>query len=235
MRAYEFVIEGRPLTPQEKKDFQSQADYGGEDPDAPADKYGVQSNQTKQALGRGTTSIGGVDIPDDAWSAGIGSSAAMGSLAGIKSASAPTAKQTTAPSTKAPTTAPSTPTEPTIQNKIATPPEKSNILTGRAPSRPEDITHAYRNMSQAELQHAQANGAFLPNPNPGRTPGWKPYEKWWSPGDAQGTFDRARNRIGAGTKVRVPIDKVPSNSPVNASHAEVLNKETGEWLPVIQP
>jgi chitodextrinase len=138
---------------------------------------------------------------------------------------------TTPISSKAPTT-----TEvPFIQNKIATPPEKSNILTGRAPSSPEDITHAYRNMSPAELQHAQANGAFLPNPDPGRTPGWKPYEKWWSPGDAQGTFDRARNRIGAGTKVRVPIDKVPSDSPVNASHAEVLNKETGEWLPVIQP
>lgn len=227
MRAQEFITEGKILSQQDKADFQSQADYGGEDPDAPADKYGVQSNQTKQALGRGVTSIGGVDIPDDAWSAGIGSSAAMGSLAGIKSAG------------KTITSTPANTKKPAIQN-IVVPPEiglpKSSggvSLGGRTATKPEDVTHAYRNMSPAELSHAQNNGAFLPNPNPGRTPGWKPEQKFWSSGDEQGHFGRDWKNGADVSKVRVPIDKVPSDTAVNATHAEVFNKETGAWMPVV--
>jgi hypothetical protein len=34
-------------------------------------------------------------------------------------------------------------------------------------------------------------------------------------------------------RVRVPIDKVPSDTAVNAGHSEVLNKETGEWAPFV--
>jgi len=33
----------------------------------------------------------------------------------------------------------------------------------------------------------------------------------------------------------VPVDKVPSDTAVSAGHAEVFNKETGEWAPVITP
>ena len=84
-------------------------DMGGEDPDAPADQYGVQSNQTKQALGHTsgkTTNIGGVDIPDAAWAAGLGPVAGIKNLGpGVKSQAAPlkTTGQTVNVGTQTPT------------------------------------------------------------------------------------------------------------------------------------
>jgi hypothetical protein len=105
-------------------------------------------------------------------------------------------------------------------------------LSGRSPTSLDQVTHAYRNMSPAELSHAQQNGSFLPNPDTSRANGWETSRKFWSSGDAEGHFGRNWNARGD-TKIRVPIDKVPSNSPVSAGHAEVFNKETGEWLPVI--
>jgi hypothetical protein len=84
-------------------------DMGGEDPDAPADKYGVQTNQAKQALGHtsgGTTNIGGVDIPDAAWAAGLGPAAGIKNLGpGVKSQAAPlkTIGQTVNVGTQTPT------------------------------------------------------------------------------------------------------------------------------------
>ena len=199
MRATEFVFEGKILSQQDKADIQSQADYGGEDPDAPADKYGVQSNQAKQALGQSTTNIGGVDIPDDAWAAGIGSSAAMGSLAGIKSGKAPSTQNVIVPA-----------------------------MVGRP--KPEDVTHAYRTMKPEELQHARSTGYFTAkNPN-------KDNRKWWTAHTAEprgiGGLEKS-NEPYPGTNVRVPIDKVPSDTAVNARHAEFWNRETGEWTPVI--
>ena len=126
--------------------------------------------------------------------------------------------------------------EPAVKNIVVPPPPpttSSSILTGRVPAKPEDITHAYRNMSPAELQHAQTTGYFQANPNPGKTPGWSPDQKFWSSGDAEGHFGRDWKNASDNAKVRVPVDKVPSDTAVNAGHAEVFNKETGDWAPVI--
>lgn len=122
-----------------------------------------------------------------------------------------------------------------VKNIIVSPPTGSSMLTGRAPATLDDITHAYRNMSPAELEHARTTGYFQANPNPGRTPGWSPDQKFWSPGDAEGHFGRDWKNASDNARVRVPVDKVPSDTAVNAGHAEVLNKETGEWAPVIKP
>jgi hypothetical protein len=119
-----------------------------------------------------------------------------------------------------------------FKNIVVPPPAGSSMLTGRAPAKPEDITHAYRLMSTGELEHAQANGAFLPNPNANRANGWDTNHKYWSSGDEQGQFGRTFGG-DARVSVRVPIDKVPSDTAVNAGYAEVLNKETGEWAPVV--
>ena len=67
----------------------SQADFGGEDPDA-RDQYGNLKRSTSPGLG-GSIDIGGVDIPAGAFDAGLGSAAAMGGLRGMfgKSKEAP--------------------------------------------------------------------------------------------------------------------------------------------------
>ena len=105
-------------------------------------------------------------------------------------------------------------------------------LGGRNATSLDQVTHAYRNMSQEELSHARANGAFLPNPEPGRTPTWKPSQKYWSSGDAEGHFGRDWKNEKDSVKVRVPIDKVLPNTPVSINHAEVFDKATGKWSPV---
>ena len=107
-------------------------------------------------------------------------------------------------------------------------------LGGRNPSKPEDVTHAYRLMSTGELQHAQANGAFLPNPNADRANGWNTNHKYWSSGDSQGQFGRPWGG-DARVAVRVPIDKVNPNTPVDVAHAHVQDKATGAWSPVVPP
>jgi hypothetical protein len=106
-------------------------------------------------------------------------------------------------------------------------------LTGRNPTSPDQVTHAYRLMSVGELEHAQQKGAFLPNPNADRANGWNTNHKYWSSGDAQGQFGRPWGG-DARIAVRVPIDKVLPTTPVNANHAEVLDKTTGKWAP-LQP
>jgi len=149
----------------------------------------------------------------------------------------PAAKQTTAPAStpSAASSVPSTFKNVVVPPKFEPPPPPGKVnLGGRNPSKPEDVTHAYRLMSPGELQHAQANGAFLPNPNADRANGWNTNHKYWSSGDAQGQFGRPWGG-DARVSVRVPIDKVPGDSPVNAGHAEVFNTKTGAWTPVIAP
>jgi pyrimidine deaminase RibD-like protein/GNAT superfamily N-acetyltransferase len=122
---------------------------------------------------------------------------------------------------------------PAVNNVVVPPPATSNPLTGRAPAGPDQITHAYRNMSPAELQHAIETGHFQANPNPGRTPGWSPDKKFWSSGDEQGHFGRDWKNADDNVRVRVPIDRVPANTAVDASHAQVLDKTTGKWTAVM--
>jgi hypothetical protein len=86
-RDYEYILEyllseGRIMTPQEKSEFNSQADYGGEDPDA-RDAKGNLTRSTSPGLG-GTIDIGGVDIPSDVVDAGLGSMGAMAAMGSMK-------------------------------------------------------------------------------------------------------------------------------------------------------
>ena len=96
--------------------------------------------------------------------------------------------------------------------------------------KPEDVTHAYRNMNSAELQHAQQTGYFTAK-DPTRD-----NRKWWTAdtADPQG-MGGLNSEPYPKSIVRVPIDKVPSGTAVNANHAEFWNRETGEWAPVITP
>jgi hypothetical protein len=123
-----------------------------------------------------------------------------------------------------------------VPPEIGPPKSPSGVsLSGRTAASPEDVTHAYRNMSPEELAHAQNNGAFLPNPNTKVAKTWDPTHKYWSSGDEQGHFGRDWKNGADVAKVRVPIEKVPNDSPVQYHHAEVFDKETGKWSPVTTP
>ena len=179
MRAREFIVvedsRNPVMTPQRQQEFRNQSDYGGEDPDA-RDQYGNLKRSTSPGLG-GSIDIGGVSIPADAIDAGLGS---MGAIGGMKAIFGKSQKAPPSTSTKAPP----------VQNVVVPPPTKAGLLTGRVPTKPEDVTHAYRNMSPAELAHARETGYFQQNPNPGKTPGWSPEQKFWSSGDEKGHFGR---------------------------------------------
>jgi hypothetical protein len=80
----------------------------------------------------------------------------------------------------------------------------------RMPNSNKDITHAYRNMSQAEYDAAKKSGYFEANP-------YAKYEagtKWWSGGDELGKFGREWKGGKDAITVRVPRDKVPENKAV---------------------
>jgi hypothetical protein len=185
-----------------------------------------------------------LNVPDDAVASGLSSAAA--STKGISATLGKTASSSSSPTAPAATTPPAaTPkasaSVPSTFKNIVVPPEigppKSSSgvsLSGRTAASPEDVTHAYRLMSTGELQHAQTNGAFLPNPNANRANGWDTDHKYWSSGDAQGQFGRPWGG-DARVAVRVPIDKVNPNTPVDVSHAHVQDKATGTWSPVVPP
>jgi len=109
---------------------------------------------------------------------------------------------------------------PPIENRVVP------AVLGRP--KPEDVTHAYRNMNSAELQHAQQTGYFTAK-DPTRD-----NRKWWTANtaDPQG-MGGLNSEPYPKSIVRVPIDKVPSNAAVNANHAEFWNRETGKWAPVV--
>lgn len=118
-----------------------------------------------------------------------------------------------------------------VKNVVVAPaPGKSNLLTGRLPESPGSVSHAYRNMSSAELQDAIATGMFRKNPSPTRNSLWDVNSKYWSSGDVEGAFGRTW-KGAAEESVRVPIKKVSPNWAVKTKNAEKLNKETKTWEP----
>jgi hypothetical protein len=120
-----------------------------------------------------------------------------------------------------------------VTNVVTDPPKgKTSMLSGRVPGSNDQITHAYRNMSPAELSYAERTGYFGKNPNPGRTT-WDTNQKFWSPGDSQGHFGRSWKANPDNVTVRVPIELVPSNTAVALKHAEILNKQTNTWQPAV--
>jgi hypothetical protein len=85
-------------------------------------------------------------------------------------------------------------------------------------------------MNTAELQHAQSTGYFTAK-NPELQ-----NRKWWTAHTANpkgfGGLEKSSEPLKY-TQVRVPIDKVPSDTAVHAGHAEVFNREIGAWTPVV--
>jgi hypothetical protein len=91
----------------------------------------------------------------------------------------------------------------------------------RMPTSDKDITHAYRNMSQAEYEAAKKAGYFERNPNPKYGAG---DEKWWSGGDEVGKFGREWKGGESVVTMRVPRSKVPESKAVKFKDAEKMNK-----------
>ncbi len=108
---------------------------------------------------------------------------------------------------------------PAVKNKVVTKGER--FLGDRMPSSEKDITHAYRNMSQAEYEAAQKAGYFKRNPNPKYGKG---DEKWWSGGDLEGRFGRQWKGGDDVVTVRVPKDKVPKDKAVRFKDVEKMKK-----------
>jgi hypothetical protein len=124
---------------------------------------------------------------------------------------------------------------PKVNNVITSvKPGKENVLSGRLPKSEKDITHASRNMSQAEVDSAIRSKRFEPNPNPNPNYSTDKTSKWWSPADKEGSFGRTWKGAPENSTVRVPIKDARSNRAVSTRNAEILNKETGKWEPLIK-
>lgn len=108
---------------------------------------------------------------------------------------------------------------PAVKNKVITKGER--FLGDRMPSSDKDITHAYRNMSQAEYEAAQKSGYFGRNPNPKYGKG---DEKWWSGGDLEGRFGRQWKGGEDAVTVRVPKSKLPEGKAVRFKDAEKMKR-----------
>jgi hypothetical protein len=120
---------------------------------------------------------------------------------------------------------------PAVKNVVVPPPKQGGLLNGRVPAKPEDVTHGYRNMHPAELQGAQSSGYFEKNPNPSPRIDWPADNKYWASGDAQGHFGRDWKNKEDNVRVRVPVGMIPDETAVDVNHAEIYNKNTGEWMP----
>lgn len=113
-------------------------------------------------------------------------------------------------------------TRPYVRNQVVTS-EGLRLKSSpvRMPTSDKDITHAYRNMSQAEFDAAQKSGYFGKNPNPKYGAG---DEKWWSSGDLEGRFGRQWKGGEGAITMRVPKSKVPESKAVRFKDAEKMNK-----------
>lgn len=118
-----------------------------------------------------------------------------------------------------------------VKNIVTDLPEKQTLLTGRLPKNPDEITHAYRNMSRAEIDAAKEKGYFGKRPATNKQ-NWDADSKWWSPGDEKGSFGRTWKGGEDVETVRVPKEKVSKNWAVRTKNAERLNKETGKYEPM---
>jgi len=112
---------------------------------------------------------------------------------------------------------------------------KTGIISGRALNTPEQVTHASRKISSAELDSVLKSGHFI-NPKGGtkhtREGGVPINTKWWSAADESGTFGRDWAKGSGGYTVRVPIGLVPAKKAVSAKDAEIYDKALEAWVPL---
>ncbi len=125
---------------------------------------------------------------------------------------------------------------PRASNRVVPLPDpaaKSGMLTGRALTSPEQVTHASRNVSPQELDDILKRGYFL-NPEGGtkhtQQQNISPDSKWWSAADENGVFGRQWAK-GAHT-VRVPIGKMVPEEAVSADFAEIFDPVANAWKPL---
>jgi len=123
---------------------------------------------------------------------------------------------------------------PKVANEVVRPKRESiGLLAERMPQNPESVTHAYRQISPRELQDIRASKYARPDPNPEKTKRmWNADKKWWSAGDETGIFGRNWLRGKDAETIRTTVDKVPPNKAVRRKDLQILNKETGEYVPL---
>lgn len=120
---------------------------------------------------------------------------------------------------------------PKVANEVVRP-QGSGLLVGRVPARPEDVTHAYRNVSKREIEDIKKSGYARRDPNPDMVKrDWSPDKKWWSAGDETGIYGRNWNRKDA-QNIRTKIENVPSERAVKRKDVELYNPETGKYQPL---
>jgi hypothetical protein len=122
---------------------------------------------------------------------------------------------------------------PKVRNQVVAPKSgaKGNLLQGRTPQKDADVTHAYRNVSQRELDDILSSKFARRDPAPGsakRT--WSDEGKWWSGGDEAGTFGRKWAKGDA--TVRTASSKVPKKRAVRADDLEVYDTAAKRFMPL---
>jgi hypothetical protein len=108
---------------------------------------------------------------------------------------------------------------------------KPTILDRRPLTSPEQVTHASRNISAAELKDAIKRKQFAVPSEGTKFNKTGEKDKWWSAADEKGTFGRPW-KSSQPHRVRVPIDKIPKGRAVSIKHAEVLDPATNSWKPI---
>jgi len=122
---------------------------------------------------------------------------------------------------------------PRVKNEIVTPTGKASILSGRIPADPSEVTHAYRNISSREMDDIRKSKFARKDPTPDQTQRtWSADGKWWSAGDEQGAFGRKWKDSDQNSTIRTAKDKVPTDRAVRRKDLEVLDRETGKYVPL---
>jgi hypothetical protein len=122
---------------------------------------------------------------------------------------------------------------PKVKNEIVTPTGKASMLSGRIPSDPSEVTHAYRNISSRELDDIRKSKFARKDPTPDQAQRtWNADSKWWSAGDEQGAFGRKWKAYDQNSTIRTAKDKVPTDRAVRKKDLEVLDRETGKYTPL---
>jgi hypothetical protein len=121
-----------------------------------------------------------------------------------------------------------------VRNEVVPAPNptaKATIFDRRPLTSPDQIKYAQRKMSPAELADAIKTGRFRVPKGGTKFSAADDATKWWSAADDAGAFGRTWNRSGT-VKVRLPVDKVPSNRAARVKHAEIQDESSGSWAPV---
>lgn len=108
---------------------------------------------------------------------------------------------------------------------------KGISLGGRRPQTPADITHASRNISNAELNDIKRKGYAVADPNSKFNKRRGTNDKWWSAADKDGPYGRPW-KGNADTTIRAKIKDVKGSRAIRATALEAKNPTTGVFEPI---